>query len=142
MSARQKSGDHQTSAAHFVKAQEYTNAIHDRKQTLAHGQSELYESAPRRWRSASPARCVASDCRGSTPAAGQARGEHDLSQAELHFNDAGRVSQKTLLAYAEEATPQPTTSEMYRNADGDVGPVAREAARPDRGHDAPRTRRR
>ena len=42
----------------------------------------------------------------------------DLSQAELHLNDAGRISQATLLAYAEEEASQPTTVERYRNPDG------------------------
>lgn len=113
-----KSGDHQTSAAHFVKAQEYTNAIHDRKQTLAHGQSELYEKRTKALEKRITRKVRRVGLSRSTPAAGQVRGEHDLSQAELHFNDAGRVSQKTLLAYAEEATTRPSTSEMYRNSDG------------------------
>lgn len=47
-------------------------------------------------------------------------GEHgtELSQAEIHVNDAGRISQRTLLTFAEEECSQPTTTERYRNPDG------------------------
>ena len=116
--AAAKRGDHQASAEHFAKAQAHTNSIHDRKQTLAHGQSELYEKRTKSLEKRITRKVRRVGLSRSTPAAGQARGEHDLSQAELHFNDAGRVSQKTLLAYAEEATTRPSTAEMYRNEDG------------------------
>jgi hypothetical protein len=116
--AAAKRGDHAAAAEHFAKEQAHTNAIHDRKQTLAHGQSALYERRTKSLEKRIGRRVRRVGLSRSTPAAGQVRGEHDLSQAEVHFNDAGRVSQKTLLAYAEDATTRPTTAEMYRNPDG------------------------
>ena len=96
-------------------------AARDPAQTLTHGQKELYKQRGKKLEKRI-ARTVTNAGERVTPTAGSTRGEHDLSTAEVHFNDAGRVSQKTLLAYAEEAARQPTTAEMYRNKDGKYHP--------------------
>ena len=114
-------GDHEAARQHHAAAHAFEQASRDRAQTLTHGQQALYER-----RSAKLEKRIQRNVKRAgekiTPAAGGARGPNDLSAAEAHFNDAGRVSQKTLLAYAEEAARQPTTAEMYRNDKGDYHP--------------------
>ena len=116
-----RAGDHAAAREHHEQARAHENAMKDPAQTLAHGQAELYQKRSKRLEKRI-ARNVKKAGEQITPAAGAVRGEHDLSAAEVHFNDAGRVSQKTLLAYAEEAARNPTTAEMYRNKDGDYHP--------------------
>ena len=119
--AAARGGDHIAAAQHHAKAVTFEKAARDPAQTLTHGQKELYKQRGKKLEKRI-ARTVAKAGERVTPAAGATRGEHDLSTAEVHFNDAGRVSQKTLLAYAEEAARQPTTAEMYRNKDGKYHP--------------------
>lgn len=40
-----------------------------------------------------------------------------LSDAEAHFNDAGKVSQRTLANYVEEASTKPQTADLYSQVD-------------------------
>ena len=119
--AATRAGDHEAAAAHHAKAVAFTKAAADPAQTLTAGTKELYKQRGKKLEKRIK-RTVAKAGERVTPAAGSDRGEHDLSAAEVHFNDAGRVSQKTLLAYAEEAARQPTTTEMYRNKDGEYHP--------------------
>lgn len=44
-----------------------------------------------------------------------------LSDAEAHFNDAGKVSQRTLANYVEEASTKPQTIDMYSKVDAATG---------------------
>lgn len=119
--AAARAGDHVTAKQHHEQARAYQGAMHDRAQTLAHGQAELYQKRSQKLEKRIQ-RTVSKAGERITPAAGGTRGPHDLSAAEAHFNDAGRVSQKTLLAYAEEAARNPTTAEMYRDKNGNYHP--------------------
>ena len=114
-------GDHQAAREHHAAAREFEHASRDRAQTLTHGQQALYEKRTAKLEKRIQ-RNVARAGEAITPAAGGTRGPHDLSAAEAHFNDAGRVSQKTLLAYAEEALSTPSTAEMYRDDKGNYHP--------------------
>jgi uncharacterized protein YidB (DUF937 family) len=122
--AAARGGDHVAAAQHHAKAVEFTRAANDPAQQHLHGIKELYKTRTKRLEKRIK-RGVAKAGEAITPAAGGTRGPHDLSAAEVHFNDAGRVSQKTLLAYAEEACHTPTTAEMYRNKDGEYHPSRR-----------------
>jgi hypothetical protein len=44
-----------------------------------------------------------------------------LSDAEAHFNDAGKVSQRTLANYVEEASTKPQTVDLYSKIDPATG---------------------
>jgi hypothetical protein len=116
-----RSGDHEKAAQHHAQAADYTKAAGDPAQTRVHGQKELYAKRSKTLEKRIQ-RNVAKAGERITPAAGGTRSEHELSAAEAHFNDAGRVSQKTLLAYAEEAARNPTTAEMYRDKNGNYHP--------------------
>ena len=115
--AAARSGDHAAAAQHRAQAHAHEQAISDRSQTLQHGQKELYDKRSAKLEKRIQ-RNVAKAGEAITPAAGGVRSEHELTAAEAHFNDAGRVSQRTLLAYAEDAARNPTTAEMYRNKSG------------------------
>jgi Zeta toxin len=144
--AAARAGDHEAAAQHHERARSFENAMTDRAQTFQHGQQALFKSRSKKLEKRIK-RSVASAGEQVTPAAGGTRSEHDLSAAEVHFNDAGRVSQKTLLAYAEEAATKPTTAEMYRSADGSYHPsraqlhadildkLLRQHAQDEEGHD-------
>ena len=116
-----RAGDHAKAAEHHAQAREHEKAATDSAQTLQHGQAELYEKRTKKLEKRIQ-RQVRKAGERITPAAGGTRSQHELSAAEVHFNDAGRVSQKTLLAYAEEAARNPTTAEMYRDKNGNYHP--------------------
>ena len=108
---------------HTARADALRAARFDRKQTFAHGQAELYERRSKRLERRIRRRERRAGLEQTTPAAGAVtRGPNDLSAAEIDFNDAGKVSARTLLAYAESATSSPTTAEMYRDAEGNYHP--------------------
>ena len=112
-------GDHATSAQKAHEADQLHAEATKRETLQRHGAAELYGERTKQLE-----KRIKRDVRRHagervTPAAGAvSRGPHDLSAAEVHFNDAGKISQKTLLAYAEEAATKPTTAEMYRNKQG------------------------
>ena len=117
-----RAGHHDQAAQHHAQAREYENGLRNPATIRQHGQAELYQkrskSLEKRIR-----RSVSSHAgERTTPAAGQVRGQNPLSSAEVHFNEAGHVSQRTLLAYAEEAATKPTTAEMYRDGNGNYEP--------------------
>ena len=45
----------------------------------------------------------------------------DFSEAEAHFNDAGKVSQRTLSQYVNQAATQPTTADLHSTVDPETG---------------------
>ena len=45
----------------------------------------------------------------------------DFSEAEAHFNDAGKVSQRTLSQYVDQAATQPTTTDLHSKLDPETG---------------------
>jgi hypothetical protein len=117
-----RAGDVAAANKHHRTAGEHMASIHNPDETLKAGTAEVYERRSKRLEKRISRRVAKAGKQKRTPAARQPRGEHDLSAAEVHFNDAGRVSQKTLLAYVEQAATKPTTASMYRDANGNYHP--------------------
>lgn len=67
------------------------------------------------------AKRVAMEKRVSDYLAGNARAA--LTNAESHFNDAGKVSQRTLARYVEMAATRPQTIDLYSKTDSDGGRI-------------------
>lgn len=57
----------------------------------------------------------------ATHAVASAAQRGKLSDAEAHFNDAGKVSQRTLANYVEEASTKPQTTDLYSQVDAATG---------------------
>jgi hypothetical protein len=117
-----KAGDTEAANKHHRKAGEHMAAIQNPDETLKAGTAEIYERRTKRLEKRISRTVKKAGKQKRTPAARQPRGPNDLSAAEAQFNDAGRVSQKTLLAYVEQAASQPSTASMYRDANGNYHP--------------------
>jgi hypothetical protein len=122
-------GDHLTAAQHYTDAGEHAKAAEHYEASQVHppslrraGQAELYQRRTKGLEKRIKRKVGKAGKEKETPAAAKPSGPQDLTTAETHFNDAGRVSQKTLLSYVEEAATQPTTAQMYRNANGEYHP--------------------
>lgn len=125
--AAHKRGDFETRDRLRAEAQVLDRAQANPSELQRHGKAELYGKRAdalnkRIEKAAGKASRRGTLRKGPTPAASEPRGQHSLTAAEAHFNDGGHVSQKTLLAYADEASSQPSTTEMYGNPDGTFHP--------------------
>lgn len=117
-----RAGQHEQAARHHAEANAYAKAVANPATVREHGAAELYKQRTTKLEKRIKRSVERHAGERVTPAAGHVRGRHALSAAEIHFNEAGHISQRTLLAYAEEAATQPTTAEMYRDKQGNYHP--------------------
>ena len=115
-----RGGDH-------ARGEELERARADAGELEKHGQKELYDRGTKKIEKRITRNLKKASKKGrlgrgqATPVGAPATG-HELTKAETDFNAAGKVSQKTLLSYVNDAASKPTTAEMFRSADGQYHP--------------------